>query len=78
MMCVCMLRLVNKKNSNDGYVMNYKKIARCCVKALFLFKTIYFILLELFNTTSTKSRSYNMTTKANLLLTSRTVHKHNY
>jgi hypothetical protein len=73
-----MLRLVKEKNSSDGYIMNYKKIARCSVKALFLFKTIYFILLGSFNTTRSKSRSYNMMSEAYLLFTSRTLYTHAY
>ena len=77
-MYICILRLVTEKNSSYGYVMHYKKIACCRVKALLLFKTIYFILLESFNTISNKSRSYNVKNKPNPLVTSRTLHTHAY
>ena len=67
-----------KENSNESDIMNYKKIACCCVKALFLFKITHSILLESFNTISSKSRSYNMLRNGNLLFTSRTLHTHPY
>ena len=56
--------------------MNYKKIACCYDKVVFLFKTTYSILLRSFNTISSKRRSYNMQRIGNLLFTSRTLHTH--
>ena len=73
-MCVCILRLVIQKNSSESHILNYKKIACCGVKALLLFKTTHVILLESFNTISSKRRSYNIFLKANMLFTSRTLH----
>ena len=64
------------KNSSNSYIMNYKKIACCRDKTLLVFKTAYSILLESFNTISSKSRSYIMLSKANLLFTSRTLYTH--
>lgn len=58
MMYVCKVRLVIQTNGRKVSDMNFNQMVCCRYKTVMIFKNIDLVLVQLFNTNSSKSRNY--------------------